>query len=626
MKPVNRGLRGRTALAGRFGLVLVLALGSCSSSSSRNSSIGSHLTVNDEDFLGDVGDGRLSLSEAIELASGELPVSRLSPDERAQIDGDPGAAEADQIRFVPGLRVNVRRHEEAIGSILPPLTGDGDSIDGGGVVIDGSAMRGEPQPSPVQIVRISDTVYETTSAAALLVVSASDVSVSGLTVVDLPAGAIVVSGAPDRSVARIRITGNLIQGSGRDGFSGGITLTAGFDAEGQTLSDVEVSGNRILDTSGGVVLFAGAASGSGRVARSNRAENIAIRANRIERPLTGIIAYAAQASLDAEATDNLLEDVVIADNEVAENLDVGILTSTTQPLESGATARNAVRHVVLSGNTIASPADSGRLSTGLFLSGGQVFAGGTSSADRYEDLTAERNVVDGQATGILLLGGDAERCGPGCATRGSSMAGVRLHDDVVRNAANGIVLVGGAGIEAAASVEDNTLADVVVEHETISARDAGIVMDGSLASSLGHDAPCLACGLTFPGYHLPGNETGNRVTDLTLRQNTIEATDAVVITGGTMSATEDSIADASTRRVTLENNQIHASRSTILVLGGVVTVAGSVRESTVETIRCSGNHDAGGAPVGATILDQVATDGADGNSVSGNRVVDATCR
>src|SRR5262245_34242531 len=105
------------------------------------------LRVDDPDLRGASGDGRLSLSEALELASGARSLADLDEGERARVEGEPGAQSSDRISFAAGLRIAVRRQPGAVTAILPVLTGDGDEIDGSGATIDGSALGDEPQAS-----------------------------------------------------------------------------------------------------------------------------------------------------------------------------------------------------------------------------------------------------------------------------------------------------------------------------------------------------------------------------------------------------------------------------------------------------------------------------------------------
>ncbi|HYC24349.1 MAG TPA: hypothetical protein VEI94_16685 [Candidatus Bathyarchaeia archaeon] len=583
---------------------------------------GAVLTVNDPDFQGTVGDSLLSLTEAIELATGALAPGALSAGERARISGRPGAGRPDRIRFAAGLTIAVRAVPESVDSILPPLTDPGDAVEGLDVVIDGSAMGGQPQAGRQEAVFFTDLQNGTAAIASLLVVAASRVSVSGLTFANLPATAIVVVGSAGEGVEGVNIRGNTVRGLGRNTPSGGFSATAGVNASGNTLSDLTIADNQISDAAGITVLTA-IAIGAGQTAQQNRMARIHIRGNRIERPITGIIGYAATAQLGASALDNALDDLEISGNQIIENLDVGILTSTTQPLDSGPTARNLVQGVRIADNTLRSPPDFGRLNSGIYASGGQVFSGGTSDGDRFEGLTIERNVVDGYATGLQIYGGIAERCGSGSGTSNSSLSGARIHDNLWQNVTTGVLVVGGAAYEIGGSVQASQLTDVVLERETIAAREAGLVVSGSLANGLPLGAPCLACNREFPGYHLPGEERDNRLGGLVVRDSRIAATNPVVIFGGTMTQTEDTILASAVSDVTLEGNTIDGAPG-VIVGGGVVTGSGTVRDCTVDGVRLSGNHDAAGNPLQPIVVDEVATGGAPPASVSGNSVAGVT--
>ncbi|MBM4244955.1 MAG: hypothetical protein FJ148_14260 [Deltaproteobacteria bacterium] len=173
------------------------------------------LIVDDPDDLGAVGDGRLSLGEAIELASGTLSLEALDRTERAAISGTPGARSADSIRFAPGLRVAVHRRAERVVSVLPPLIGAGDEIDGSGATIDGSLLGSEPQESSTETLWITDVELATRSIAPLLVSAATGVRVHHLTVERFPGATIVFTAPPGGAASGIRVFANTVDGLGR---------------------------------------------------------------------------------------------------------------------------------------------------------------------------------------------------------------------------------------------------------------------------------------------------------------------------------------------------------------------------------------------------------------------------
>src|SRR5512134_1152219 len=86
------------ARAGLPVLAVLLALVATGASPTSAATLG----VDDSSSTGAVGDARLSLSEAIRLAGGQLSPLDLSAAERARIDGDPGASSRDLIRVELG--------------------------------------------------------------------------------------------------------------------------------------------------------------------------------------------------------------------------------------------------------------------------------------------------------------------------------------------------------------------------------------------------------------------------------------------------------------------------------------------------------------------------------------------
>lgn len=578
------------------------------------------ITVDDAHFRGELGDGRLSLSEALEIAAGALPAAALGPVERALVQGTPGAASQDTIRFVAGLRVRLERQPEPVVAILPALRGTGDEVDGSGATIDGSALGEEPQASPVEVLWITDTSYGRRSVAPLLVVTASGARVHDLTVENVPGAALVLAGTAGDGVNGVEVSRNVVRGLGRNSFSDGIVAVGSSNADAGVLEDVTVADNVLADVHAGVVVIAGGAIGEGRSVRGGRLERVTVTRNRVERPLTAIVALSGQALLDAESADNLLADLAITDNVVDAPLDVGILVSTTQPFAARASVANRIVRPRIAGNRITSPPGLERDNTGLFITGGQVFAGGTSHDDLLSDLRIEDNVVEGVHTGLLLVAGDAERCGP-CATRGSAVDGVTSRRNVWRARATGVLAAASASFESAGSLAENRLSDVLLEDEEIEAGTTGVVIAGGLAASLPLGGSFLASGVRFPGYREPATIASSRVSGFTVRRTRVTAGDGIVVQGGSVNATEDEVRDAVIERVTVEDSVVDGRRVGVVVLGGVVVDSGTVTRCEVRGLVVAGNTTSRGAPVGAIALDETTTGTAPPDSVRDNRVV-----
>jgi hypothetical protein len=112
---------------------------------------GATLEVDDPEGRGAPGDGRLSLTEALDLAAGRLAPSALDVRERRHVHGSPGAGHADRIRFARRLTAAIRRVDAPVVSVLPALDA-GDAIIGGGTRLYGSSMGGVLQPGPGSMV------------------------------------------------------------------------------------------------------------------------------------------------------------------------------------------------------------------------------------------------------------------------------------------------------------------------------------------------------------------------------------------------------------------------------------------------------------------------------------------
>ena len=98
------------------GLALAAA---CSTADARERTYAATLAVNDTAGVGVVGDGKLSLAEAIRLANGGLTLDALSSEERAQIKGRPGSSSADRILLTLGKGAQIILPAQPG---LPPLT------------------------------------------------------------------------------------------------------------------------------------------------------------------------------------------------------------------------------------------------------------------------------------------------------------------------------------------------------------------------------------------------------------------------------------------------------------------------------------------------------------------------
>jgi len=218
-------------------------------------------------------------------------------------------------------------------------------------------MEGIPQLGTSEGLIISDTEIGTEAIAPLLVVAASWVKVSGLVVMQVPATAITVIGAPGAGVRGVEIRENEISGIGRDQArsGGGITAIAGVNCQGHVLEDLLIESNVITDMGTALSIMAGIGMGEEGNAVANRAAHIEIRSNRLERQNTGMAGFAASGHIGGSASENLLRDLYIVNNEVIDSLDVGLFVATTQTVQGSPTSSNVVEGVLLQNNSFTTP-------------------------------------------------------------------------------------------------------------------------------------------------------------------------------------------------------------------------------------------------------------------------------
>jgi hypothetical protein len=113
------------------------------------------------------------------------------------------------------LTVAVRRRDGPVDVMLPPLTDAGDAIAGDGTVLDGGPMDGEPQPATVDTFAATEAQFGPVSMAALLVVAASDVEVTGLRFDRVVAPHVVVAGQPGDATRGVLVHDNVLTGIDR---------------------------------------------------------------------------------------------------------------------------------------------------------------------------------------------------------------------------------------------------------------------------------------------------------------------------------------------------------------------------------------------------------------------------
>lgn len=592
----------------------------CRAAGRRAACSGASLTVDDPDFRGELGDGALSLSEALSLATGALVPESLSPEERAHLAGTPGAGRADRIRLRPGLVVRLRRVAGPVDSILLPLVDPGDSLNGEGAVIDGRALGDTPQESTSESLAVVEGRFGPISMAPLLVVAASDVELSHLTIVDVPAQAVVVAGSPG-GVANVLVHDTAITGPGLDVPSSGIVVVAGGSASDSTLTDVWLRGNHLSDLAQAVGLTAGGATGAAGAADRDRLARIHVAGNVVERASEGISLCGSAATLGAAARENAAEDVEIVRNELRGVLDVSMLVAASCVVE-GMSAGGRLERVLVERNSISVPPGLGRQNAALFVAGAQpvLSEAASSTGERVADLTVRANTVDGTFFGFEVVAGYAERCSD-CLASGSAIEGVRFEGNSWRNVTIGAQIAAAASVESAGEVSGNALRGVVLSGETFAASLVGLEILGGFTAHLSLGGPFFLSEMEFPGFGLPGQVLGGELEDLAVEDGRIEAPNPVLVSGALGAMSEDLLARDRVRRVAIRRNTLVGGGTEVTVIGALLvgTDDGQARDSSVAGVAVEGNENDAGDPVSVLALDQLAV-GAPAASLSGNAV------
>ncbi|GIW41382.1 MAG: hypothetical protein KatS3mg076_1959 [Candidatus Binatia bacterium] len=601
------------------GLLLFLVL--CSCGGGGGGSAESTITVNDPDFRGASADGLLSLSEAIELATGRRILADLTLPEREQIRGTPGRGKRDVIRFQAGLRsVQLRRTDEPSGSLLPRLDDPGDSIVGNGTVLDARLMDGIPQRGGDPWPLFTDTFFGTTDAAPLLVVDASDITVRGLVVENFPGPAILVRGARQRQ--NVEIADNVVRGPGRNTSASGILVVAGPNRSDFRLADVRITGNVLSRVSTGILAVAGSSVGAGGAARFNVLEGVDISENRFEDVLRGVVVAAAQAAAGGQASDNRLVAVTVRSNEFLATLDAGIRGGASILLDGGVAAANSTEQVLVRDNAFDGSADPGRENVAMAFVTTRVVSRGASEEDLFREILVEENVVEGYETGALFAAADADRCGEGCDLTENVLENVDLRGNAWRSTGTGVLVTAARSSEAAALVRENLVRRVRLEGERVESSATGLLATACFSRGLEPGAGVLGGTLDFPGRGRAGQLRGNDLLDVEFRDGVVEGETPVMLHGGLAVDTDDDVADCTHTKVRIRRSELVSAGPELLLVGGRVVGGGSVRQCVLRDVESRENRTDRGTSVALSILDQAAEDGAPPDSVRDNFVDD----
>jgi hypothetical protein len=550
------------------------------------------IQVNDLSDPGTVGDGVLTLREALRVAAG--PVPGLSPAELGQISGGTaGAGSADVIRFAVAGTVALAGDGSA--EALPPLSGGGDTLDGEGEVV--LSGLGLPQ----------GTLWG-------LRMTASASTVTGLAFEDVPGTVLHVQPPAGGTIAGTTISDNRISRPGVDAIRilAAALPTAGATVVGGLVDGTTVSGNTIeVATPGNLVngyapgalnLMAAYAAADGSLTGA-RVTNTLIQGNTIRDVFQGVFARAAVGA--GALTDNAIEGLTVRDNVFERINDQTLYVGAATVQAGGTSSGNAVRQLVITNNTfrerILDPAAT-YLGGGPFVSGGFLdgcaVQDGTSTAtgDVTELVEISNNTISDRAPyGIYVQG--AQSCGGGGGTlTQSAVRHVVISGNTIEDSGTGISLTGGSSFLTQGPVtnEDNAIEDVTIATNTVTGNDivgleliGGVSNDG--AASQNRIATVDVAENVFSGNRtaiaVTGGATigdgdvarGNVISDLTIRTNQIvdSVMTAVLVQGSTLAPGADT-ADNEVRGLEIADNTFDRNGGAGIQLLGASAAAGLV--------------------------------------------------
>ena len=495
---------------------LLLALGVTAATPS--SGLAAKLVVDDPSSEGELGDDRLSLSEAIRLAGGVLSTSELSAAERAHVKGEPGATSADVIRVA--LRKGTILTTPAGG--LPVLSGnDGDVFDGGGVVLQsgGEAIGMHSVSSRIEIRRFTFDGYPT-----------------GLLISATP-------GAGD--LEDIRIRNNRFSGYG----SGVVVKPNPGGSKG--LRGLRIESNQFTTESGGgnaIAVYAASAEESGAEASDFDVSEVVIRNNDIRGGIEGIGVWGGMARPDTTVRDGRLHGVQILGNRIHDIFDLPIAVFAGFAVQGGVVTRVEVSDVVVAKNTVSTD---GTPSIHIWVVSGMAVLepGGLAEDNHLHDVTITRNRSSGggECPGGIQLQASQNELGGG-TVRGNVLERVAVVGNSVSGCQSSLALFGAVVAAGHGLVEGNTLRGVRLSGNRLSDHDRGVIVSGAAALE----------GSAFPlPSAQPALAQGNVADSVEVTGNRIRGGEfGVIAIGGISNVTSDAVVGNSVTRSSESRNAV----------------------------------------------------------------------
>ncbi len=360
------------------------------------------LTVTDANAIGTLGDDLLSLSEAVQLANGQLVTSQLSAAEAEFVEGEPGPEMADTIQMglEDGASVTV---PDTDGWVIQVFGNDGDTLAGGGTTLLGSGITSASHNVMLlgsNNLTVEGFVFEGVTQG--IGIESAGRQIGGITIrnnrfVDVSihdvimqnstlAGGVVDTVIDSNSFETTRFSTDFHAfvtaqaGTGVPGESTEFTFARGIAITNNTMNAAPGTVARCVAISGGFVDFSIAGQVDGA-----QLEDVTIESNTMTGCSVGIqIAAGHGEHTDATVTDSTIRRVSIVNNALANgDTAIAIYGAYMQPAPPsfnysvGVTAsltNNLVDDVTISGITVDS------YTRGIQLTGAEFGVGGSGSA------------------------------------------------------------------------------------------------------------------------------------------------------------------------------------------------------------------------------------------------------
>jgi hypothetical protein len=471
-----------------------------------NATASAVLLINDTNGVGTVGDRLLSLDEGIRLGNGALQLAALSPEERAQVHGIPGAASADTLRVVLGREGVISAPASA--PLTPGITAirgnTGDTLDGGGMLLHGDAPTGIGLMVASSGFRLHDVAMSGFNEDVVLDFGGQhlhDIAIDHVTLHPATNGNLTVGArSSNGSLSGLRVTDSqFIGGATTDSTQpvvlSGMYTRATAEVHDALLEGVEFARNEVSGGFEGFYVY-------GAVANGGLASRGVVRHVRI---LDNYFHDASDAAMNLDGgtgivntvTDSGIEDIVMSGNRIEAN-GWGIGIWGGEAFGASAVERNFVRGVTVTNNQIIGLSDTTQC---LIVEAGRVDFAGVARDNTISDVRLSDNRASGCAqSGITVFGGVAVAGG---VVTGNAGRNVVVERNSFAGAPLGIVLRG-ASTTGASYASGNAVESLRFASNTVTATDQGIRMVGGESS-------------------LPGVNTQNAVRDVTFRRNVIQA-------------------------------------------------------------------------------------------------------